>query len=324
MGAYTTMVDLVRGDHQQVVADFYWYLLHSTAAHAFPEGIYYKKREAWGHTIPHVTGACNYAIMLRHMLVHEAGDELRLLSAVPDWWLDEGKEIILRRLPTHFGLMSLTVRGTKAGVEVELDPPTRTGPKRIVLTLPQSRPLVGALEGVEVVTRSDQTKRWDFPTVVEEYLATSDFVDVVPGKPNAVSLTTGKPATCSHALPPNPAGLANDGRSNDTDGYWATDVAAHPNDAWWQVDLQEPTTVGRVVVVGFYGDRRHYGFTVETSLDGQQWELVADRRENTEPSTAQGYTCRFDPRKVRYLRVTHTANSANSGRHLVEVMAYPQ
>ena len=59
MGAYTTMADLVRGRHEQVVEDFYWYLLHTTAAHAFPEGIYYKNRIAWNHTIPHVTGACN-------------------------------------------------------------------------------------------------------------------------------------------------------------------------------------------------------------------------------------------------------------------------
>ena len=94
--------------------------------------------------------------------------------------------------------------------------------------------------------------------------------------------------------------------------------------AWWQVDLEEPTTVGRVVVVGFFGDERSYGFTVETSLDGKAWKMVADRRENQEPSTAKGYTCRFDPHAVRYLRVTQTANSANTGRHLVEVMAFAQ
>ncbi len=40
MSAYTTMASLRRGDHAQVVEDFYWYLLHSTAAHAFPEGIF--------------------------------------------------------------------------------------------------------------------------------------------------------------------------------------------------------------------------------------------------------------------------------------------
>ncbi|MHC4741184.1 MAG: beta-N-acetylhexosaminidase, partial [Planctomycetota bacterium] len=139
MGAYTTMVDMIRGEHEQVVEDFYWYLLHSTAAHAFPEGIYYKKRMAWNHTIPHVTGACNYAIMLRHMLVHEAGDELHLLSAVPDWWLAEGEGIRIERLPTHFGKMAMTIRGKKNGVEIKLDRPKRNQPKRIVLTLPKSR-----------------------------------------------------------------------------------------------------------------------------------------------------------------------------------------
>ena len=71
---------------------------------------------------------------------------------------------------------------------------------------------------------------------------------------DAVSLTTDKPATCSHALPQYPAHLANDGWSRDTNSYWATDVNLSP-EAWWQVDLEKPTTVGRVVVVFFHGDR---------------------------------------------------------------------
>ena len=142
-------------------------------------------------------------------------------------------------------------------------------------------------------------------------------------KPDAVSLTTGKPATCSHALPPYPAQLANDGWAGSTDAFWATDVSKDAA-AWWQVDLQTPTPVGRVVVVGYYGDTRHYGFTVETSLDGKSWDLVADRRDNREASTAAGYTCRFASRPVRYLRITQPHNSANTGRHLVEVMAFAE
>ena len=31
---------------------------------------------------------------------------------------------------------------------------------------------------------------------------------------------------------------------------------------------------------------------------------------------------RFDPRPARYIRVTQPHNSANTGRHLVEVAAY--
>lgn len=169
MSAYTTMASLACGAHERVVEDYYWYLLHSTAAHAFPEGIFYKRRFAWSDTIPHVTGASNFAVMLRHMLIHERGDELHLLAAVPDWWLAEGREIVVQRAPTHFGEMNLRVRGTGAGVEVQLDPPARQTPRRIVLHLPGSRPLAGKLAGVEVVKRSDQKKRWDFPAVVEIY-----------------------------------------------------------------------------------------------------------------------------------------------------------
>ena len=137
----------------------------------------------------------------------------------------------------------------------------------------------------------------------------------------AASLTTDKPVSCSSALPPYPAHLANDGRRGNRHSYWATDVAQDP-EPWWQVDLEKPTTVGRVVVVLFYGDKRHYGIVVETSLDGRKWETAADLRENTEPSTRTGMTCRFEPRPVRFIRIRVPRNSANTGRHLVEVMAF--
>ena len=40
MSVYTTMASMIRGEHEQAVEDFYWYLLHSTATHAFPEGVF--------------------------------------------------------------------------------------------------------------------------------------------------------------------------------------------------------------------------------------------------------------------------------------------
>jgi hypothetical protein len=142
-----------------------------------------------------------------------------------------------------------------------------------------------------------------------------------PFKPDSPSLTTGKPSSCSKAIAGCPAALANDGVSNDTDRYWAMDVAAG-DPAWWTVDLQSPATVSRIVVVAYYRDKRYYGFTAETSLDGKKWDTVADMRNNKAPSTAEGYTCKFKPRKARYIRITQTSNSANTGRHLVEVMAF--
>lgn len=169
MSTYTTMASLITGQHEKVVEDFYWYLLHSSAAHAFPEGVYYRRRFAWSDTIPHMLGSANYAIMLRHMLVHEEGDKLHLLKAVPDWWLEEGKEINIERLPAHFGVMSLRIIGKARGVQVELTPPSRIPPKQIFIHLPKSRPLLNSVEGLKVVTRSKQKKRWDFPMVLRLY-----------------------------------------------------------------------------------------------------------------------------------------------------------
>lgn len=140
------------------------------------------------------------------------------------------------------------------------------------------------------------------------------------GVPSAKSLTTGKPVTCSSASPGMEPALANDG-TIDTESYWGTDITKD-KDAWWQVDLEKETTVGRVVIVSYYGDQRYYGFKVETSVDGKSWDVAADRRDNKEPSTETGLACTFSPRSARYIRVTVTGNSANTGRHLVEVMAF--
>jgi len=169
MSAYTTMASLVRGEDEKVVEEFYWYLLHSTATHGFPEGIFYKRRFAWSNTIPHVTGASNYALLLRHMLIHEQDEELHLLMAIPDWWIDDGNEITVGRAATHFGPMNFRVRGTAQGVQLTLNPPQRKVPKRVVLHLPRSRTLENACEGVEVVMRDNQASRLDFPGVIARY-----------------------------------------------------------------------------------------------------------------------------------------------------------
>ncbi len=171
MSAYTTMASLIRGEHEQVVEDFYWYLLHSTATHGFPEGILQQRRFAWSSTIPHVTGASNFALMFRHMLIHEQGDELHLLSAAPDWWLDAGQEIAIERAPTHFGPMNLKLCGTERGIRMRLEAPARQTPARIVLHLPESRPLESPVRGVEVRMRANQTRRIDFPEIIRQYRA---------------------------------------------------------------------------------------------------------------------------------------------------------
>jgi hypothetical protein len=169
MSAYTTMAALVRGEHEQFVKEFYWYLLHSTASHAFPEGVYYKQRLAWSDTIPHATGAANYAFLLRHALIHERGDELHLLMGVPDWWLEPHRVIRVENAPTHFGPLNLRVRGRAKGVVVEFDRPRRSPPAHVILHLPESRPLLRPVPGVGVATRLNDLERWEYSSVVRFY-----------------------------------------------------------------------------------------------------------------------------------------------------------
>ncbi len=180
MSAYTTMASLVRGEHEQVVEDFYWYLLHSTATNGFPEGIHYQRRFAWSDTIPHVTGASNYALMLRHMLIHERSDELHLLPAIPDWWLEDGREIRIERAPTHFGEVGLKVRGTSEGVEVTFAPPARRPPARTILHLPSDRVPRALPPGITLDRRQAQRQRWDLTTVIGLYEKTAPALQVGP------------------------------------------------------------------------------------------------------------------------------------------------
>jgi hypothetical protein len=191
MSSYTTLASLSRGEREKFVEEFYWYLLHSTAAHAFPEGIYFKRRYAWGETIPHALGAANYAILLRHALVHEQGEALELLAGVPDGWLEPGREIRVDHAPTHFGPLSLRVRGTAQGVQIELDSPRRHPPRQVRLHLPRSRPPAAVPPGVTVAWRGNQSRRWDFPGIVTLY--------------QELPIPQPKPITGLAPLPANPA-----------------------------------------------------------------------------------------------------------------------
>lgn len=101
--------------------------------------------------------------------MHEQEDELHLLPAVPDWWLEEGQTVRVERAPTHFGSISFSVRGTSRGVELQWSAPERRAPRRVILHLPETRELLNVVEDLQVVYRRSQSRRWDFAAVVKEY-----------------------------------------------------------------------------------------------------------------------------------------------------------
>jgi hypothetical protein len=136
MSLFVTNSHIVRGEQEKAVDGLYAFLLHSTSTQGFPEGVYYRKREAWSGTIPHLWAAALYVTTLRNMIVREEDGDLHLLSAVPSGWLEPGKRIVFENAPTRFGRISLAVEAGKGKLVVRFTRPERADPERVLLHLP--------------------------------------------------------------------------------------------------------------------------------------------------------------------------------------------
>lgn len=136
MSLFVTNTHIVRGEQEKAVDGFYSFLLHSTSTHGFPEGVFYKKREAWSDTLPHLWAAALYVTTVRNMIVREAGRELHLLPAVPAGWLEPDRKVVIAGAPTWFGRVSVEASAVKDQVSVKVVPPDRARPDRVVVHLP--------------------------------------------------------------------------------------------------------------------------------------------------------------------------------------------
>ena len=130
------------------------------------------------------------------------------------------------------------------------------------------------------------------------------------------TLSTGKPVTTSAAPTEGyPAGNAVDGI---LDTYW--DGTPYPQ--WLQVDLEKVATINEIHLHGYVANRRYYQYTIETSLDGEQWTTVVDESKSMHESTKEGYRHTVKPIRARHVRVKMLKNSANPGVHIRELRVF--
>ncbi|HEX9792506.1 MAG TPA: family 20 glycosylhydrolase [Planctomycetota bacterium] len=133
------------------------------------------------------------------------------------------------------------------------------------------------------------------------------------------NLTTGKPAQASsQATAKHDPAHAVDGVVS-LENYWD---GSEGGPQWWSVDLEAEHTLRSVRLWTYWDGARFYEYTVELSRDGRAWTEVVDERANTTPVSAAGYAHDFAPTPARYVRVRLLRNSANPGKHLVEVRVY--
>ena len=60
-----------------------------------------------GGDMPHAWAAASYATLVREMLISERNNAIELFKGAPEWWLTDGREIIIKNAPTHYGTISL-------------------------------------------------------------------------------------------------------------------------------------------------------------------------------------------------------------------------
>ena len=133
------------------------------------------------------------------------------------------------------------------------------------------------------------------------------------------SLTTNKPTIASNEkLRPGLAKLATNGKVT----LWEQWGDHNNGNNWIQVDLENVETIQQFKVYNFWDNYRYYQYTIEGSLDGENWEMLVDFSKNTEVATDEGYVHEIAAKEVRYLKLNVLYNSANPGLHVVEFSAY--
>jgi hypothetical protein len=149
-----TLTELVRGEQEQAMQEFYGELLHTASTHTgFEYAIRpWGSRDFEGNIAPHNWFAADLRNLLRNMMVREANGDLHLLSAVSPDWIGAGKTIRVTQAPTYFGNIAFTFTTQQAGrATLTIDSDFQTPPHAVVLHLPWF------LRGVEVTTSSGRT-----------------------------------------------------------------------------------------------------------------------------------------------------------------------
>jgi hypothetical protein len=134
-----TMTEVIRGDQQQALKEFYALLVHTSSTHAgFEFAILpWGDRNFQDNLAPHGWFAAEYRTLLRTMLIREEGDQLHLLSVVSPEWMGKGKTFSVSNAPTSFGTVGFKFEQTADDEAVlHLDANFTRAPSKIVLHFP--------------------------------------------------------------------------------------------------------------------------------------------------------------------------------------------
>ena len=107
------------------------------------------------------------------------------------------------------------------------------------------------------------------------------------------------------------------GPENTIDGDLTTLWGADGDGQWIQYDFGAATSVGRMFISWYDGDKRKERFEIATSDDGSQWKVIFN---GTSSGTAPDpEPCDIRPFTARYVRITGHGNTANRWNSMQEM-----
>jgi len=133
-----TETDLVRGEQENVIREFYSVLMHTAATHAgFEFAIWpWSTRDFGMNLSPHGWFAAEFRILLRNMMVREQDNDLHLLSAVSPEWIKTGEKISVKNAPTNFGMVNFDFQFSDGSAILNLDNTFIHTPEKLILHIP--------------------------------------------------------------------------------------------------------------------------------------------------------------------------------------------
>lgn len=89
-----------------------------------------------------------------------------------------------------------------------------------------------------------------------------------------------------------------------------------------EIDLGEVRNVDGVKIFFFWNDFRSYQFYFTSSIDGEKYTMLYDASQNKKRATKEGQGIDFPAKKMRFVKVYVTNNTANVASHIREIEIY--
>lgn len=133
-----TESELIRGEQEIALQEFYAMLAHTSATHAgFEFSILpWGTRDFGMNLSPHGWFSANFRTLMRNMMIREQEGNLHLLSLISPEWIQDGKSILVKRAATDFGEVNFDLKFSSGKATLILGNKFRTAPEKLILHLP--------------------------------------------------------------------------------------------------------------------------------------------------------------------------------------------